>query len=82
MHIKKYDFAICAVNGVIYTFGGYSLIEKVCLKGCEKFDLQTEFWTQLPSLRRSRRQCCAEVINANQIAVFGGINKDSQSLGI
>jgi hypothetical protein len=69
---KKFEFAICALDGFIYVFGGYDSLDKAAKKSCAKFCLANEYWDMLPTLRRARRKCFAQVVSSNKIAVFGG----------
>lgn len=72
MSEKKHNFAICALEGFIYIFGGVDHIDKLEKKSCSKFNIANESWDSLPTLRRARNNCVAVCIGNSKIAVFGG----------
>ena len=82
MNEKKHNFAICAVEGFIYIFGGYDSVDKTSKKSCAKFSVANEMWDILPTLRRARSKCQSLVINSDKIAVFGGVTGNEPVLGI
>jgi hypothetical protein len=79
---KKFNFAICTIAGVIYIFGGYDSLDKAAKKSTAKFHISNECWDILPTMRRARSKCIAQVINFNKIAIFGGMNGSESVAGI
>lgn len=53
---KKYDFGMCYLKNYIYTFGGLSSKDSYASKSCARFQVQTENWEVLPTLRRGRQK--------------------------
>lgn len=43
----KCDFAICCIANTIYVFGG-KLNCQTIMKNCEKYDITTNEWRELP----------------------------------
>ena len=82
MNEKKHNFAVCALEGFIYIFGGYDSLEKTSKKSCANFSIAKEMWDILPTMRRARSKCQSLVINSNKIAVFGGVTGNDPVLGI
>lgn len=82
MNEKKYNFAITALQGFVYVFGGYDSHDKFSKKSCAKFNLENEGWDLLPTLRRARNKCHCLPIGNDKIAVFGGVNGGEKVSGI
>jgi len=58
MNVARYDFACAEVNGKVYAVGGYSE-DGESLSSAEVYDLDTNKWTLIESLRRPRWGCFA-----------------------
>jgi len=58
---EKSFFAAVYLKGVVYTFGGYDIDEKIQLKSCEYFNVSTNVWHNNESVQLSvqRSQCSA-----------------------
>ena len=81
---EKVFFSAVYLNGIIYTFGGYDIYDKLQLKSWEYFDVVSNTWHKNESVQLSmpRSQSSAWIYDENTIFIFGGFNKDSGTLSI
>ncbi len=56
MNVKKIGHSLCYMDGEIYAIGGKTN-DKVCTKLCEKYNIQTNTWTNISSLHYGRSRC-------------------------
>ncbi|CAM8916081.1 unnamed protein product [Rhodiola kirilowii] len=70
MNTPRHDFACAEVNGVVYAVGGYG-VEAESLSSAEMYDPETDSWTPVESMRRSRWGCFAYGLEG-KLYVMGG----------
>lgn len=70
MNTPRHDFACAEVNGVVYAVGGYG-VEAEGLSSAEMYNPDTNTWTIVASMRRSRWGCFAYGLKG-KLYIFGG----------
>ena len=79
---EKSFFCATILNGVIYTFGGFDIYDKLQLKTWEFYNLESNKWDSNSSVAlttgRSQSSCC--VFDDNTIYIIGGYNKELGTL--
>ena len=73
-------FSAVHYNHRMYLFGGYNDETKTQMSSCLMYDIHSEKWSEIASMKtaRSFSSCCK--INDNEILVIGGYNKDKGTL--
>jgi len=64
----------------VYVFGGYDRENKIQLKTCEHYEINTSRWVPMGDLKIARSQSAACRINDEEILVCGGYNKEIGTL--
>ncbi|KAK3251501.1 hypothetical protein CYMTET_39170 [Cymbomonas tetramitiformis] len=81
-NFDRTDFAIVGLNKSLYVIGGVTFeedIPNVVISSVEKYDIGSDTWTQVASLRRARTGLSAIVVDG-RIFVIGGNDAEGEGL--